>query len=295
MTLGIKKKIKQIIADSYYWLYLKGIIKLSHKIEVATIDETIDMLLNTNNSLVRFGDGELTVIRGRAIKIQKQQGNISERLKEVLAFKEDGLKVAIVDMFDGLDSYVPKSQKFWKDHFLFCSKYYSELTNPNKKYYNAFFSRCYITLKDKSKSSNWFEKIKLIWKQKKIVVVEGTTSKNGVFDDLFTDCVSVERVIGPSTSAYELYDEILSKCMSMDRDKLFLLSLGPTAKPLALDLHKAGYRVIDIGNLDLEYQFFLNGVDSKDAVKKEYYDPNSDFYKECMERYNSQILYSIER
>ena len=43
------------------------------------------------------------------------------------------------------------------------------------------------------------------------------------------------------------------------RDKLILIALGPTATVLAYDLAKEGYWAIDIGHLDLEYEWFLKG------------------------------------
>lgn len=47
-----------------------------------------------------------------------------------------------------------------------------------------------------------------------------------------------------------------------------LLSLGVTAKFLAEDLYREGYRVIDIGNLDMEYEWFLQGTYDKVPVEK---------------------------
>ena len=40
---------------------------------------------------------------------------------------------------------------------------------------------------------------------------------------------------------------------------MILIALGPTATVLAYDLAKAGYWALDIGHLDLEYEWFLKG------------------------------------
>jgi len=53
------------------------------------------------------------------------------------------------------------------------------------------------------------------------------------------------------------FRKILDGCRKFPKDRLFLLSLGVTAKFLAEDLYRDGYRVIDIGNLDMEYEWFL--------------------------------------
>ena len=54
----LKKKIKKIVAHSVYLLYKNKIFK--NNIKVKTIDETIDELITTNKSMVRFGDVSLT-------------------------------------------------------------------------------------------------------------------------------------------------------------------------------------------------------------------------------------------
>ena len=52
------------------------------------------------------------------------------------------------------------------------------------------------------------------------------------------------------------------------KETLILSSIGNTAKVLAQDLVEAGYRVIDIGNLDMEYEWFLKRVEEKSLVLK---------------------------
>ena len=47
--------------------------------------------------------------------------------------------------------------------------------------------------------------------------------------------------------------------MHYGENKLILIALGPTATVLAYDLAKAGYWALDIGHLDLEYEWFLKG------------------------------------
>lgn len=58
----MKRVIKNILAVTAYYLYEKGI--LHNRIRVHSIDETIDELLSTEKSMVRFGDGEIVMIKG---------------------------------------------------------------------------------------------------------------------------------------------------------------------------------------------------------------------------------------
>lgn len=103
---------------------------------------------------------------------------------------------------------------------------------------------------------------------KDIVVVEGTRTHNGVGNDLFELAGSVERIICPSSNAMRVLDKIIEACSSYSTDGLFLLSLGITAKFVAEELFLKGYRVIDIGNLDMEYEWYLQGSVDKVSLPK---------------------------
>ena len=49
---------------------------------------------------------------------------------------------------------------------------------------------------------------------------------------------------------------------------MFLVSLGVTAKFLVEKLFNEGYRALDIGNLDMEYEWYLQNADHKEPVYK---------------------------
>lgn len=262
----MKKLIKRIPEEIAYLLYLHG-IKKNH-IKLYSVDDTIDVLLNTDKSMVRFGDGEIALIRGHNLKLQKAAPEISDGLKPILAYSYDDLIVTIPEIFGDLNMYVKKSRDFWKDHLFFNRKIYDRYCNKNRIYYNTTISRFYCTLSDKSQSRDWIEKIKLIWKDKDIVVVEGERSHNGVGNDLFQYARSVERIIGPASDAYYAVDKIFEHCKKYFKDRLFLISLGVAAKFLTQKLFLEGYRVLDIGNLDMEYEWYLAGATEKIPIPK---------------------------
>jgi len=131
------------------------------------------------------------------------------------------------------------------------------LLNKNKTYYSSFITRFYILYKDKSKISDYVGKLKKIWNQKDIVIIEGQKSRLGVNNNLFDNVKSIQRILCPSINAFNLYNKILNSALKIEKNKLILLALGPTASVLAYDLYKAGYQVIDIGHVDIEYEWFI--------------------------------------
>ena len=100
------------------------------------------------------------------------------------------------------------------------------------------------------------------------MVVEGTITHNGVGNDLFDSAASIERIICPPSDAYGALPEILNECLRYDKDRMFLLSVGVEAKFLAVELFQRGYRVLDIGNMDLEYEWYVRQVPDKIPLEK---------------------------
>lgn len=262
----MKEKIKEILSNIVYWMYQKHILK--NQIKVQSVDETIEELVHTDKSLVRFGDGEIIVLKGSNIKLQQTTEEISDGLKRIIAYPYDGLMVSLQGIFDGVEDYQEQSRKFWKEHLFFCRKIYKKYCNPERIYANTSFSRFYYVFEDKEPCKGWIEKIRQIWKGKNLVVVEGTKTHNGVGNDLFEPAESVERIICPSSNAMRVFDDIVRACTAYPKDRLFLLSLGVTAKFVAEALFLKGYRVIDIGNLDMEYEWFLHKSEKKVPLPK---------------------------
>ena len=127
---------------------------------------------------------------------------------------------------------------------------------------------CYYYAADRSGCGTQFAKIRKIWENRDVVVVEGEKTHNGVGNDLLDTARSVERIICPPSNAYGAIPAILDACTAYDKDRLFLLSVGVAAKFLAVDLFERGYRVLDIGNLDMEYEWFVTRSPGKRKLAK---------------------------
>lgn len=262
----MNKQIKQRIANIAYAWHMRFD---RTRIQVLSIDDTICEVRKRRLSLIRFGDGEILLMRGRSLRFQEATTQLSSDLLSVLRAQDEGLLIAIPDIFDGMDQYIPSTESFWKDHLLFSRSIYYKNCNPSRQYGNAFFSRCYFMHKDRSQSGKWFEEIRQIWAGRDVTIVEGAGSHTGVTNDLLDTAASVERILCPPRKAYDSYAEILAACRQIDQNRMVLLAIGPSAKPLGLALFHQGYRVLDIGNLDTEYEWFLQGATEKVQIPKQ--------------------------
>ena len=232
--------------------------------QIFSIDETLDYLIATHKSVCRYGDGEFNLIQNHSIGFQTASAQLSERLAEILCTPTDNLLVCIPGIFTMPAVYTKKTRNFW-NRILVCDrpKWYRHL-NFDYHYGNADITRCYIGIEDKTASRKYFEKLISLWEDKNVLLIEGQQSRLGVGNDLFQNVRSLKRILCPALNAFSYYDEIRNASLKhAENADIILLALGPTATVLAYDLSVCGKRVLDIGNVDNEYDWFRAGAKKK--------------------------------
>jgi len=237
---------------------------------VLSVEETIAQATEHGCSMARFGDGELLVMIGGSTGFQAYAPELAQRLREILRTEERGLLTCLPDVFAGLEKYRAETQAYWRAHLRTHRIDWYRLLDRRRVYYNTFVTRCYYVWADKSQSASWFRRIKDIWRERDVVLVEGEKTRMGLGNDLFEQSRSLSRILAPAENAFSRYGEILSEVRKQPPEKLILLALGPCATVLAYDLHKSGYQALDIGHLDIEYEWFLQRAGGKMRVENKY-------------------------
>ena len=260
---------------------------------VKDIDQTLDYIIENQSSIIRFGDGEMDLMLGKSIPYQVYDENLASQLKEIISLQSDEkLVIGLPNVFADRSNFTPAAEAFWKGHLEHHLKDYVELAGADW-YGTTFVSRPYIDYVDKSQSFSQFEKLKQIWKNEDILIVEGVTSRSGVGNDLFDGANSIKRIICPSHNAYARIEEIQEAVLQYAENRLILCMLGPTAKILSYNLFKKGYRVLDIGHIDSEYEWMKMGADTKVKLHHKHtaehnFDQDIEFIED--ETYNRQVL-----
>lgn len=231
--------------------------------KICTIDETMERLLNGTSSLCRFGDGEFACISGnlRAGFTTKYYKELADRLTEVLKSNDDDVMIAIADNYGDLSRYSPQTRREIRNYMTDrIRSEHAKLLDADREYYNAYITRPFIFFHDDmDKIKQYIERFRQLWHNKKIVIIEGENTGFGACNDLLDNCTDIKRIIAPSVNAYSKYDRIFDAACSQDKDSLYLTALGPTATVLAYDLAKTGRRSVDIGHLDIEYEWMNRG------------------------------------
>lgn len=265
------------------------------------IEDTVEEIVCNRRSMARFGDGEFAIMSNvLRQKFQRLDDKLATRLTEVIKVNEEGFLVGIADNYGNLDVYNKGGKQgiriYMTDEV---RRAHERFLEKERTYHNAYISRPYALFADNNTDAprNRFDNLKRIWNQRDVIFVEGALTRLGVGNDLFDNAKSIRRIIAPPTNSFDKYDEILRASLDFaEEDILFLIALGPSAGVLAYDLYKAGYQALDVGHIDLEYEWFLGGRGCRCEVKNKYNNefPHGDEVEPIDdEEYFRQIIYTV--
>lgn len=296
--MNIKKMIPNNVRDLYINAKYKCFIKKS-KLNILNDEETVNMIVEKNKSIVRFGDGEFKWILGiEQNSFQKYSKEMGKRLIEVLKNTEDNeILICIPEGLKDVSKYTEDSQLFWKNVVRWYGNKISKYLNKNYIYGNASFTRWYIEYKDKTNMEGKIKNLKRIWDKRELLIIEGADTKLGVGNDLLDNCSNIERIIAPSKNAYDKYKSILQLVVQkINKNKLIMIALGPTATILAYELAKRGYQALDIGHIDIEYEWYLKKATKKVLIPGKNVNEAGGMDK-CVEindsNYKNSIIYNL--
>lgn len=300
-------RIKHFFALLMYSVFIWYIKVFRNKnIIVKNIEDSLKDVKDKNLSIGRFGDGEFKWMFGdrEEDNFEKNSAKIAENLRRIINVKREDFVVCIPDIFNGLNQYRYKSSKFWAGQIVKHGYKWIKVLDNNYIYLDSLITRPYMIYQDKSNSGKLFNMFKSIWRDKEVLIIEGNETRFGIGNDLLSTSKNISRIICPSKNAFESYDliyeETIKELEKRDlKNTVVLVSLGPTATILAHDVSLSGAQVIDIGHLDIEYDWYLMGVEDKTKIPFKYVNEVKDGDKvkklpdDLTKKYESEIVRKV--
>ena len=311
IKLRIKKKLIQIyefffeihrrvVREQKYRLHTRR-----YRLNIMTFEETIDYIESSKCSISRFGDGEFDMILGtRNLKFQKYSHELAKELLEVLSNNNSQLLLCIPGTFNTIKGCNWHAAMYWTRWAIEENSLEPIVRllkkRPGKKYRfgNAQITRPYMDWESKKNAENTFTRLKKLWLNKDILILEGSQTRLGVGNDLFSNAKSIKRIIAPAENSFECYEKIKNKVLEFYKGELVIAALGPTATILASELASLNIRTLDIGHIDIEYEWFLNGTKEKIKIEGKYVNEviGGQEVIECKdEEYCKQIVARVEK
>lgn len=246
-----------------------------YRLPIMNSKKTIDYIRRNHCSIARYGDGEFRImmnVSNSDLAFQSSSQQLSEKLLEVFKNKNSNLLICLPRYFNSTKGLKDESKQFWIEWGKKNQNQINIVTiirsnsATRRRFGDSLISRPYMDMKSPTLANYMFPKLKSLWNKEDILILEGEQTRLGVGNDLFSNAKSIKRILAPAVNAFDVYDEIRQAVIDSYNGELVLIALGPTATVLAADLSEIGIWVLDIGHVDIEYEWYLNGARKKVAV-----------------------------
>lgn len=212
-------------------------------------EETIDVIVNSNKSVARFGDGEILIMLKGSGVFQLYNEDLRRRLFEVLNYDGEDFLVCLPGLM------------FWRylgmdDSFMFMNlpRFRNFLKNnlSQKKHYGE--TQFYLDY-------GVFEKLRSVWDGKNIILVGCPEALSKIQYDIYDNAKSIDYVFCRNRDCFSQYDWIVSEVKSAYKDgAIVILQAGMTGTVLAYDFMKLGMRALDLGHLQKAYDLYKKNL-----------------------------------
>lgn len=261
-SANLKQSIAQLIFRNYF-IQTKTYSRIPH---IESYRQTLDDLLNSNKSFIRFGDGEFNIIHNKPNVFEKQHNVLKQRLLSILKTSRDDILVGIPFCYFYKEVELLDVTRKWIDNViqqrLVTDKYLDDIST------DITYGDAYLTIMPTQTSqkfldfSNYFNGIKHIFKEKNVVIVSGDNRVKNYNASLFELAKTVEfRIFDMQKDSFQHYDKILAYATcNIPDNAIYVIAFGPTGKVLAYDLTtKYSVRTFDAGHLLKIYQMYITG------------------------------------
>lgn len=272
--------IKQLIIELYQkWRYHTTFLKRK-SFRILPYDKTVDYIVNNRCSIARFGDGEFKLAMSyfsknkNGIGFQQYNESLAKRLYIILTRFDSKIKIGLPSPIFGigLAKMTPYAKRHWKNQCLKNIDWLYSNVYRKQLFLDSFFTRFYIDYKNHSACQEYVKRLKRIWDNRRLIIVEGALTRLGIGNNLFDNSTSIQRIICPAKDAYDKIGEIEKAIQEFvdGNDQLVLVALGPTATIIAADMAKLGIQTIDIGHVDIEYEWMKRKAINKIPIPGKY-------------------------
>lgn len=234
---------------------------------IRTSFETLQILLDSQKSFIRFGDGEYSLMEGKSIPFQEYDENLAKTLKEIITSQEENILIGLGYGYfhSPYNHRVPEFKYTWlTDNYHIIKKYLV----PHKEYGATEMSQVYAGYKDYD--FEWhYAMLKKLFVDKKIIVICGDKVLANVQYSIFEGVQEISYIYGATKYAYQGVPHLKEQILNFSKDYTLIFALGPAGKALGYEMFKLGYRVLDIGHSIKDYNAYKCNMlmDSKEIYE----------------------------
>ena len=250
--------------------------KILKNLDILDADESIDLLLTKPKSMCRFGDGEISIIKGMDQDFQKYDQELARRLSEIMMKPQPDMYIGINRAyFHSPINCSAQNRRFYRIYSTEYRRFFLNICNENNTYIDAGFLTAYYRFDDAYDYEQHYQKRRKLIEGRKIALVCGKGILDHLTFNIFDLASEVIKIDAPARHAFESYDQILKEVMEkVPKDYIVCIILGMTAKVLVVDLTAMGYVAWDLGHFAKDYDAYMTKAEKSKENMKKFWDPD---------------------
>lgn len=243
---------------------------------ILNIAESMKQLIESKNSLARFGDGEGMIMNGEDIAFQEYDRKLADRLKEILRNKQECLSVGLNDYYYVVPNLSEVSSNLVKSHHRITIGRQREMINQYIDFSSTYLDAKLSGIQDENDADN----ARKLWGSAAggggdLLLVGAKEAFSSYKYDIFDNARSKNYLFIPNKNAFREYDCILKDICKYNKSIIVILMAGPAACVLASDLAYKGYRALDLGHMAKYYDYYKRGIKIiNDEMLKQFFAPD---------------------
>lgn len=247
-------------------------LRAGYSLHIMSPVRTLRYIKKYNCCIARYGDGEFDhILDLKDEGFQVRTADLQTELAQVLANKDSRLLLCVPRCMNTIRGCNEHAGTFWLEwgkggHHEEIISMIRGLAGKNYLFGDAQITRPYIDWESDRRARKTFPMLKSLWEGRDIIIVEGAQTRLGVGNDLFDGAKSVKRILAPAVNAFDCRTAIRDAVLEHFAGELILMALGPTATVLAAEFASMDMQALDIGNIDVEYEWYLRGAKERVAI-----------------------------
>lgn len=241
------------------------------KLEIYDKAESIEKIINSGKSYVRFSDGEIRLMMGEDQPFQKYEKELTDRLYNILSYIDENLLVAINRNYF-IPGYLDCNVFNRRNSYDF-RKFFRKYCNFDVKYLDAA-----CTFHDwgdnTDKTHDFWEKWKNAFEGKDIVIVCGEHILDRLEFDVFEKARSKRFIYGPKINAWNEHGRLINEIKKVDSSSLIVFILGMAGKAMIPEVARLGYTAWDVGHLAKSYNVYRTKIPPTEENISKFYAPD---------------------
>lgn len=237
-------------------------------------EESLNLILSSNKSFVRTGDGEVKIMMGLDQPFQAYDKALADGLKEILSTPSDNLLVGINRNYY-IPGYIRNYSSFYRRYAYDYRQYYKKLLNEDSTYIDATLTSFQFGHHKDENVINRYNRWKKAFKGRDIVIICGEGILEKLEYDVFELAALKVIIHGPSKNAWSEHERLIKQIKSeVSKEQLVIFILGMAGKVMIAELAELGYTCWDVGHLAKYYDAYMKGIDNTEDNIKKFYAPD---------------------